>query len=101
MPDVLLSLTMPTGIAQDIEDLLLAHPELVPGFTTIHADGHGSAVRLVEPAELVRGHSPRVQVRLAGDQADMEAVLDLVRRHYPHGNIFYWMVPVLALGRIL
>lgn len=100
MSDVLLSLTLPTGMAQDIEDLLLAHPALVPGFTTSQADGHGSAVRLVEPAELVRGHSPRTQFRLVGSLADMQAILALLKEHYPHANIFYWIVPVLEFGRI-
>lgn len=100
MTDVLLSLVMPSGIVQAVEDLLLDHPELVPGFTTSHADGHGSAVRLVEPAELVSGHSPRMQIQLAGNRADVEAVLALLRERLPHANIFYWIVPVLALGRI-
>lgn len=101
MADVLLSLTMPPGIVQDIEDLLLAHPELAKGFTTSAANGHGSAVQLVEPGELVRGHAPRVQIRLVGPEADMQAILALLRQHYPHANIFYWIVPVLEMGRIL
>lgn len=100
MSDVLLSLTMPPGVAQDIEDLLLAHPALVPGFTTSQANGHGSAVALVEPGELVRGHAPRVQIRLVGPLADMQAILALIREHYPHANVFYWIVPVLDMGRI-
>ena len=62
--------------------------------------GHGSAVRLVEPAELVRGHSPRTQFRLVGTLADMQAILALLKEHYPHANIFYWIVPVLEFGRI-
>lgn len=101
MSDVLLSLTMPPSMIQDIEDLLLSHPEIVRGFTTSHANGHGNAVPLVEPAELVRGHAPRVQVRLVGPLADMQAILALIREHYPHANIFYWIVPVLEMGRIL
>lgn len=101
MSDVLLSLTLPPSMIQDIEDLLLGHPELVPGFTTSHANGHGSAVHLVEAGELVRGHAPRVQVRLVGPLADMEAVLALIREHYPRANIFYWIVPVIESGRIV
>jgi hypothetical protein len=63
MADVLLSLTMPNDVAQHVEDLLLSRPDLVRGFTSSHADGHGSSVALVEPGELVAGHSPRREFR--------------------------------------
>jgi len=99
--DVVLSLVMPTGVAQDVEDLLLSQPELVRGFTTGQVNGHGSSVQLVEPAELVSGHSPRVQIQLAGAHDDMQAILALLQERYPRANIFYWIVPVLAMGRIL
>ncbi len=100
MPDVLLSLVVPARIAQDVEDLFLAHPELVGGFTTSAVDGHGSAVRLVAPAELVSGHAPRVQLQLVGSLADLQAVLARLRESYPGANLFYWIVPVLEAGRI-
>ena len=41
MTDVLLSLTMPEDVAQEVEDLLLSRPDLVAGFTAIQVDGHG------------------------------------------------------------
>ena len=63
MADVLLSLTLPNDVAQHVEDLLLSRPDLVRGFTASHAEGHGSVIKLVEPGELVSGHSPRTQIR--------------------------------------
>jgi len=100
MPDVLLSLAMPVDIAQSVEDLLLSRPDLVHGFTSSHAEGHGSAATLVEPAELVAGHVARVVIQMVGLQEEMEAVLQLLKTELPGVNIFYWLVPVLEKGRL-
>lgn len=100
MPDVLLSLTMPNDVAQHVEDLLLSRPDLVLGFTTVEVDGHGSVVHLVEAGELVRGHSPRVQIQTVGPEASMRAALALIKSALPQANIFYWLLPVIAVGRL-
>ena len=100
MADVLLSLTMPNDIAQHVEDLLLSRPDLVRGFTASVAEGHGSAVHLVEPGELVAGHSPRTQIRMVGPEENMRAVLALIKAELPRANVFYWLVPVIEMGRL-
>ena len=100
MADVLLSLTLTDDVAQHVEDLLLSRPDLVRGFTTSRAYGHGTAVALVEAAELVSGRSPRTQIRTVGSEEDMRAVLALVKASLPDANIFYWMVPVIEMGRL-
>ena len=100
MADVLLSLTLPNDVAQHVEDLLLSRPDLVPGFTASVAEGHGSVVHLVEPGELVAGHSPRMQIRTVGTEEDMRAVLALIKGSAPGANVFFWLVPVIELGRL-
>ena len=100
MADVLLSLVMPNDIAQHVEDLLLSRSDLVPGFTSSHAEGHGSSVALVEPGELVAGHSPRTQIRMVGPEENMRAVLALLKTQLPRANLFYWLVPVIEMGRL-
>ena len=100
MADVLLSLTLPHAVAQHVEDLLLSRPDLVPGFTTSAAEGHGSVVPLVEPGELVAGHSPRTQIRMVGPEENMRAVLALLKAQLPRTNLFYWLVPVIEMGRL-
>ena len=100
MADVLLSLTVTNDIAQHVEDLLLARPDLVSGFTTSTAEGHGSVVQLLEPGELVAGHSPRTQIRMVGPEANMRAVLALLKAQLPRANLFYWLVPVIEMGRL-
>lgn len=100
MADVLLSLTLPNDVAQHVEDLLLSRPDLVPGFTASGAEGHGSVVQLVEPGELVAGHSPRTQIRMAGSEENMRAVLALLKAELPRANVFFWLVPVIEMGRL-
>jgi len=100
MADVLLSLTIPNDIAQHVEDVLLSRPDLVRGFTTSSADGHGAVVPLVEPAELVSGHAPRMQIRMVGNEETMRQVLALIKTELPRANIFYWLVPVIEMGRL-
>jgi len=100
MADVLLSLTMPNDVAQLVEDLLLSHPDLVRGFTASQAEGHGAVIPLVEPDELVSGHSPRIQIRMVGPEERMRAVLDLIKAELPRANVFFWLVPVIEMGRL-
>ena len=100
MADVLLSLTLPNDVAQDVEDLLLSRPNLARGFTASVAEGHGSVVQLVEPGELVAGHSPRTQIRTVGPEEKMRAVLELIKNELPRANVFFWLVPVIEMGRL-
>ena len=100
MADVLLSLTLPNDVAQHVEDLLLSRPDLVRGFTASVAEGHGSVVQLVEPGELVAGHSPRTQIRMVGPEEKMRAVLTLLKSELPRANVFFWLVPVIEMGRL-
>ena len=100
MADVLLSLTLPNDVAQHVEDLLLSRPELVRGFTSSRAYGHGTVVPLLDTAELVSGHAQRTQIRLAGDENDMRAVLEIIKASLPRANIFYWLVPGIEMGRL-
>ena len=100
MADVLLSLTMPNDVGPDVEDLLLSRPDLVIGFTASIAEGHGSVVQLVEPGELVAGHSPRTQIRTVGPEEKMRAVLELIKNELPRANVFFWLVPVIEMGRL-
>lgn len=100
MADVLLSLTLPNDVAQDVEDLLLSQSELVRGFTSSQANGHGAVIPLVAPSELVSGHSPRTQIRMVGTEENMRAVLALIKTNLPDINVFYWLVPVIEMGHI-
>lgn len=100
MADVLLNLLMPDDVAQHIEDLLLSRPDLIGGFTASPAEGHGSAVSLVEPAELVSGHSPRTRIQTVGPESAMRDVLALIKKELPRANVYFWLMPVIEAGRL-
>lgn len=100
MADVLLTLIMPNDVARHVEDLLLSRPDLVPGFTTHVANSHGTAVPLVEDAELVAGHAPRTIIRTVGPEATKRDVLALIKRELPQANVFFWITPVIEAGRL-
>jgi hypothetical protein len=100
MADVLLTLIMPDDVAQHVEDLLLSRPDLVPGFTSNAADGHGSVIPLLEDAELVAGHAPRTVIRTVGPEKDKREVLALIKQELPQASVFFWMTPVIAAGRL-
>ena len=100
MADVLLSLTLPNDVAQHVEDLLLSRPDLVRGFTASHAEGHGSVIALVEPSELVSGHSPRTRIQTVGPEIAMREVLSMIKRELPRANVYYWLIPVIEAGRL-
>ena len=100
MADVLLTLIVPTDIAQHVEDLLLSRPDLVRGFTTSAADGHGSVVTLSGAEELVGGHAPRMLIRTAGPEDLIRSLMAAVKEAFPRANLYYWLVPVLGMGRL-
>lgn len=100
MADALLTLIMPDNVAQHVEDLLLSRPDLVPGFTVSAAEGHGSVIPLREDAELVAGHAPRTVIRTVGPEAAGREVLALLKQKMPNANLFYWLVPVIDMGRL-
>lgn len=97
---VLLSLVVPHAVVDGVTDLLLAHPDLVPGFTTTPGEGHGIGVELQDIGEQVRGSARRVSVRIVCSRSEADQVLALIKQALPKANLFYWMVPVLASGRL-
>lgn len=97
---VLLSLVVPRGVEDAVVDLLLAHPDLVPGFTTSPGEGHGVRVELLDAGEQVRGSARRVMVRIICERNAANQVLALIKQILPKANLFYWIVPVLASGRL-
>ena len=87
MADVLLTLIVPTDIAQHVEDLLLSRPDLVRGFTTSAADGHGSVVTLSGAEELVGGHAPRMLIRTAGPEDLIQSFLQITLQAVAVGTL--------------
>lgn len=98
---VMLTVIVPFELEEAVADALLARPDLSAGFTTSDVEGHGSSIKLVEAAELVCGHVRRKRLEtLCVSQARAEAVLALLHQQFAGANLFYWIMPVLASGRL-
>lgn len=100
MPKLLLSMMVADDVAQAIEDLLLSRRDLVSGFSTSAANGHGANVALTEDAQLVAGHAPRTHFRSIGEEHEMRALLAAIKAALPQANIYYWLTPVIEAGRL-
>lgn len=98
--DILLTLIVPTEVAESVEDLLLARGDLTSGFTCVAADGHGSRLTLHGAGELVSGHAPRTQIQTIASEAAVRALLAALKAALPRAALYYWLTPVLEKGHL-
>lgn len=95
--NVRLVLLFPPWLEAALTEVIVAGAG-VPGFTLLHAEGHSSDFSHASAAEQVRG---RVQCRVLWmllPQAQVDAVLDLLRRELDGQDVRWWLEPVLAMG---
>ncbi len=98
---VLLTVFVPQELAEAVVDLLLTRPDLAAGFSMSHIEGHGSAVRLVEEGERVRGYADRLRLdSFCNDRSVAGNILELLQGEFAGTNLFYWIMPVLEGGRL-
>lgn len=99
-PDCLLTLAVPDALEDEMLDTLRALPELVPGFTLVKAHGLGAHIELDSAMEQVQGRARRVMVQMALQQAHLPALMDVLKQALPNPQVTYWVVPLLAFGRL-
>ncbi|NMG46915.1 DUF3240 domain-containing protein [Azoarcus communis] len=98
---LLLTLIVPHELEEAVADALLARPDLTSGFSSMTAEGHGSSIQLVEADELVCGHVRRKRMdTVCDDREHADAILVLLRGQFAGANLYYWLTPVLAHGRV-
>lgn len=100
VPEYLLTLITPVNVAESIEDLLLARSDLVSGFTSIDAHGHGSHLPLLSVHEQVSGHAPRKHIEIICGEPSLRLLLKSLKEALPQSNIYYWLTPVIEKGRL-
>jgi len=99
-PDCLLTLALPRALEEEVLDALMAHPELAVGFTVLHGQGMGAHVELASAMERVQGRARRVLVQVALSQTRLPALIDTLSVALENPRITYWVVPLLAFGRL-
>ncbi|MBY0454814.1 MAG: DUF3240 family protein [Burkholderiaceae bacterium] len=100
VPDCLLTLAAPSALEEELLDTLLAHPEIAPGFTVVHGQGIGTHVELSSAMERVQGRAGRVMVQVALAQSHLPALITTLKTTLPSPQVAYWVVPLLAFGRL-
>lgn len=97
---VVLTLVLPHELEESLIDTLLDHSDLVPGFTSLQAEGHGQRVTYVDTREHVRGRASYSQIQMELTQHNADQLLTVLRQRFSTDRIFFWMVPALASGRL-
>lgn len=100
MPDCLLTLAVPVTLEEEILDTLRTLPDLAPGFTLVKAEGMGAHIALDSAMEQVQGRARRVMLQMAVQQVHLPTLLDALRHTLPNPQVAYWVMPLLAFGRL-
>ncbi len=99
-----LSLIVHADIEQTLADMLRGLKQ-VSGFTFIHVEGHGAQNErdpAVSARDLVVGYTPHVRVDIVLEDADVDTVLDALRKSQcgVAGRGHYWITRVEREGRL-
>ena len=99
---VLLTVIVPSEIAESIADVLLGRPDLITGFTMSDMHGHGTSIHLVQPGELVAGYAQRKRIDfLCSNEEAARRIQAALKAEFAGANLFYWLIPVLEYGRLV
>lgn len=97
---VVLTLVMPVDVEDALLETLLEDPALAPSFTSQRVEGHGQRVNFIGTAEHVRGRAAYSRVQMVVPRADADTLLAILRERFATSRVFFWMVPVIASGRL-
>lgn len=97
---VCLTLIVPRQLRDELFDYLAEQSDLVSGFTSSDAAGHGAGVRLHSAAERVKGHADQAVVRVILSRIDAGRLIDQLRISFAGTKLVYWILPVTEFGII-
>jgi len=97
--NVLVVITSPPSLEGQIVDWLLSQ-DSGTGFSSVPVHGHSTRHDHLSVAEQVIGRQRRVQfqVQIDGDRA--ESFIEELRAEFKGADMHYWVMPVLAAGRL-
>lgn len=98
--DCLLTLAIPEHLEEEMLDLLLAHEDLVSGFSVYAAEGLGSGAHLHTTLEKVRGRSGRRMIALLMQQPQAMTLIDRIKVQVPSPEIVWWTTALTGFGRL-
>jgi len=99
-PDCIFTLALPQTLEEEALDLLLAHPEWVPGVTVTAGEGFGRQVQLPSVMEQIRGRARRCVLTVLMRQADVAPLVAALQAAFPHPQAAWWTAPLSGFGRL-
>ena len=96
---VRLTLVFPPSIEEALLETLITAPQ-APGFTLMHAQGHGSDFPHASTAEQVRGSIDRRIVWIVLESALLQSLIETIRGRVRSQDVVWWTEPVLERGRL-
>jgi len=96
---VRLALVFPPAIEAALVETLITAPQ-APGFTLLHAQGHGNDFLHASTAEQVRGSVDRRMVLIVIESAVLQPLLESIRGQVRSHHVVWWTEPVLERGRL-
>ncbi|MDB5866344.1 MAG: hypothetical protein JWO70_4150 [Betaproteobacteria bacterium] len=97
--DLVLTLSLPAALEEEVLDHLLSHPEWVSGFTVSAGEGHGLDASLQTAMEKIRGRARRRLVTLLIADANLEPLLASLRAAFRSPEMAFWVTPLIQFGR--
>jgi hypothetical protein len=96
---VRLTLVFPPAIEEALSEALLTAPQS-PGFTLLHAQGHGSDFPHASTAEQVRGSIDRRIAWVVLESEALQPLIESIRARVRSQDVVWWSEPVLERGRL-
>lgn len=98
--DCLLTLAVPRVLEDEIVEALTQLAPSGTGFAVITGHAAGAGIPLDRAIEKVRGRAGRTFIQIAIGREQSRVLLDALERELPRARITYWLVPLLASGRV-
>jgi len=98
--DCCLTIVCHESMEERLVDHLLAHPELVSGFSIGRIEGHSRKEKLPSMMEQVRGRSRRIEIRTVLNQLDAKELIAHLKATEHNRDVAYWISPVIEFGRL-
>ena len=99
-PMSILVILAPETLEDRLIDELLMHPQWVSGFSSQNAEGHGSRAAHASARERVRGRERRVRLEAVATRANLQAMVEHLRRELPQPGVVYWVQALEDFGRL-
>ncbi len=99
-PDCLFTLDLPRVLEDDVLDALMQYPNWASRIQLLESEAAGSAVRLLQATEKVRGRAVRSQLSLLIQSEQVQALCQVLDEHFANADMQWWVTPVMASGRL-